>query len=57
MIKNIWIKNELERRIEIEDYIGKRNNEAIEIKGKNYLFEIILITALKIYHFIIFLFC
>ena len=34
MIKNIWIKNELERVIEIEEYIGKRNNEAIEKKRK-----------------------
>ena len=50
MIKNIWIKNELERVIEIkEDYIG---NEIMKP-----LFEIILITALKIYYFIIFLFC
>ena len=44
MIKNIWIKSELERVIEIEDYIGKRNNEAVEKKAKNYLFEIILIV-------------
>ena len=44
MIKNIWLKSELERVIEIEDYIGKRNNEAVEKKEKNYLFEIILIV-------------
>jgi hypothetical protein len=48
-----WIRtsNRNKRRL-----YRKWNNEVIDEKEKNYLFETILIMALKIYHFLIFLY-